>query len=74
VEEDGIISCTIDWPDGQVISANHAFIWYAFFLGFALPLCLISVFYFLVVAKLKTVGPIKRTKGTKKLLYGKPSV
>lgn len=63
VEEDGVVSCTILWPDGQAIGADEAFIWYAFSLSFAIPVSLISVFYLLVVVKLRTVGPIKQTKG-----------
>lgn len=60
------MSCTIKWPEGNWISADNAdsaFIWYAFFLAFAVPVPMISVFYFLVVARLRTVGPNKASKG-----------
>ena len=50
-------TCTIRWPHGQAIHPDAAFIWYAFLLGFAIPVGLISVFYTLVVLRLKTVGP-----------------
>lgn len=63
VEEGGVVSCTIQWPDGQAIGAERAFIWYAFSLSFAIPVSLISVFYLLVVVRLRTVGPNKNTKG-----------
>ncbi|KAK6170568.1 hypothetical protein SNE40_018932 [Patella caerulea] len=59
-------TCTISWPDGQPIPADKAFIWYTFLLGFAIPVSLISVFYFLVVLRLRSVGPIKKSKEKKK--------
>jgi hypothetical protein len=57
VDVAGRTSCTIDWPEGQFISADQAFIWYAFALGFAGPVALISIFYWLVVIRLRSVGP-----------------
>ncbi|ESO84144.1 hypothetical protein LOTGIDRAFT_108441 [Lottia gigantea] len=59
-------TCTIKWPNGQLIPAGQAFIWYTFLLGFAIPVSLTSVFYFLVVLRLKTVGPVKKSKEKKK--------
>ena len=50
-------SCTIEWPEGGLISADKAFIWYAFTLAFALPVILISIFYSLVVIRIRTSGP-----------------
>lgn len=63
VEYEGTVSCTIDWPSGQAIREDRAFIWYAFCLSFAVPVSLISVFYFLVVLHLKSIGPNKNTRG-----------
>lgn len=63
VEDNGQVSCTIEWPEGQVIGANQAFMWYAFCLSFAIPVSLISVFYLLVVIRLRTTGPNKNMKG-----------
>jgi somatostatin receptor 2 len=56
------LSCTISWPGGQPIPPDKAFIWYTFLLGFAIPTALISVFYFLVISRLRTVGPVKKSK------------
>jgi len=63
VEEKGHISCTIEWPEGKVLSAQQAFIWYAFSLGFAIPVGAISIFYFLVVVRLGNVGVVQQSKG-----------
>jgi len=63
VEDNGQVSCTIVWPEGQAIGADHAFMWYAFCLSFAIPVSLISVFYLLVVIRLRTTGPNKNMKG-----------
>jgi len=51
-------SCTIEWPESGLISADVAFIWYAFTLAFGVPVALISVFYSLVVIRIRTKGPI----------------
>lgn len=59
-------SCTILWPEGQPITADQAFIWYAFILGFAIPVALIIVFYVLVILRLKTVGPKTKSKEKKR--------
>ncbi|XP_064639576.1 somatostatin receptor type 2-like [Lineus longissimus] len=59
---ENILACTISWPSGQPIPPDKAFIWYTFLLGFAIPTALISVFYFLVITRLRTVGPVKKSK------------
>lgn len=53
----GHYTCTVIWPEGQLIPQDKAYTWYAFLLGFAIPVSLISVFYVLVILKLRTVGP-----------------
>ena len=58
--------CTISWPDGQPISADMAFIWYSMLVGFGIPLPLICVFYTLLVLRLRTVGPKKKSKEKKR--------
>ena len=55
------VSCTLQWPDNKTFSAEQAFMWYAFALSFAIPVSLISVFYALVVVRLKSVGPHNRS-------------
>lgn len=42
------------------------FTWYTFVCSFAIPLCLILVFYCLVIRKLKTVGPKNKSKEKKR--------
>ena len=59
-------SCTLRWPQSRSIPGEIAFIWYALLLGFAIPVALISVFYALVVVRLRSVGPKRRTKEKKK--------
>ena len=59
-------SCRIHWPDNQLIEPDTAFIWYSFILGFAMPVSLISVFYLLVIVRLRHVGPAKKSKEKKK--------
>ncbi|CAG5128715.1 unnamed protein product [Candidula unifasciata] len=55
-------TCGIFWPEDQIIPADKAFIWYSFILGFAIPVSLISVFYVLVIFRLRQVGPAKKSK------------
>lgn len=62
----GRVSCTLSWPEGQPISPDKAFIWYALLLGFAIPVALIIVFYALVVLRLKSVGPRQKSREKKK--------
>jgi len=69
VEDNGHISCTIQWPEGKVLSAQQAFIWYAFSLGFAIPVGAISIFYFLVVVRLGNVGVVQQSKGECFLIF-----
>lgn len=55
-------SCTIRWPYGQRIAPEQAFLGYAFVLGFAVPIPLISFLYALVVVRLRTVGPKRKSR------------
>ena len=56
----GVESCTIEWPKNEAIAFDKAFIGYAMLFGFALPMVFISVFYVLVVLRLKSCGPHRR--------------
>ncbi|XP_071450262.1 somatostatin receptor type 5-like [Hetaerina americana] len=49
--------CNILWPEGGLVSGQTAFTLYSFVLSFFLPLMLIFVFYYLVIRRLRTVGP-----------------
>ncbi|OWF40085.1 somatostatin receptor type 2-like [Mizuhopecten yessoensis] len=55
-------TCTIVWPKGQLIPASKAFTWYTFLLGFAIPVSMISVLYLSVILRLRTVGPVIKSK------------
>ncbi|XP_015598452.1 somatostatin receptor type 2 [Cephus cinctus] len=61
---DGSVSCNIYWPDDH--GGQTTFTLYTFVLGFAIPLVLIFIFYFLVIRKLKTVGPKNKSKEKKR--------
>lgn len=77
---DGKKSCNIVWPSGNTdISGNSTaddegfiesdgstFTLYTFTLGFAIPLSLILIFYYLVLRKLRTVGPKSKSKEKKR--------
>ncbi|XP_014478786.1 PREDICTED: somatostatin receptor type 2-like [Dinoponera quadriceps] len=61
---EGVVSCNIYWPDNH--GGQTTFILYTFILGFAVPLILILNFYFLVIRKLRTVGPKNKSKEKKR--------
>lgn len=66
-QEDGInYSCNIMWPDAYKKHSGSTFILYTFFLGFATPLCFILSFYYLVIRKLRSVGPKHTAKSKEK--------
>lgn len=60
------LSCNIIWPESSFMNGQKAFTLYSFTLGFAIPLVLILLFYFLVICKLRTVGPKNRSKEKKR--------
>lgn len=62
----GQVSCNIVWPNEGAIPNELAFIWYAFLLGFAIPVLLISIFYTCVIYKLQYGGMSGRKKGKEK--------
>ncbi|XP_033752914.1 somatostatin receptor type 2-like [Pecten maximus] len=64
--EDSHETCTIVWPKGQLIPASKAFTWYTFLLGFAIPVSMISVLYLSVILRLRTVGPVIKSKEKKR--------
>nr|CAD7199266.1 unnamed protein product [Timema douglasi]CAD7411863.1 unnamed protein product [Timema poppensis] len=66
MDDDHNISCNILWPESETVSGQTAFTLYSFILGFSIPLMLISIFYILVIRKLKTVGPKNKSKEKKK--------
>lgn len=53
----GRSSCNIYWPESEIMNGQKAFTLYSFTLGFFIPFVLILLFYFLVICKLRTVGP-----------------
>lgn len=62
LEVHGIKNCNMFWPENM----EQLFMVYSFFMAFAIPVVLFVVFYTLVLHKLKTVGPHKKTKEKKK--------
>lgn len=66
MENHNVSSCNILWPESENLSGQTAFTLYSFVLGFAIPLILIFCFYFMVIMKLRTVGPKNRSKEKKK--------
>ncbi|GFS41438.1 somatostatin receptor type 5 [Trichonephila inaurata madagascariensis] len=64
------INCNIYWPESSYMNGEMAFTLYAFTLGFALPLVLILLFYFLVICKLRNVGPKTKAKRRNVLTEG----
>ncbi len=63
-------TCTMLWPEPQS-TYYTAFIFYTFFLGFFLPLIIISMCYLLIVIKVKSsgmrVGSTKRKRSERKV-------
>lgn len=62
LEMHGKKNCNLFWPP----NLEQLFTISAFFLAFAIPVTLFIIFYTLVLHKLKTVGPSKKTKEKKK--------
>ena len=53
----GDYSCSIQWPSMWIISPEKAYIYYSMFIGFVVPVLLISILYTLLVIRLRTTGP-----------------
>ncbi|XP_065092562.1 somatostatin receptor type 2-like [Ochlerotatus camptorhynchus] len=62
--EKGKNSCNIVWPSEN--ASGTTFTLYSLILGFAIPLSLILMFYYLVIRKLRTVGPKSKSKEKKR--------
>uniref|UniRef100_A0A336N0G3 CSON008889 protein n=1 Tax=Culicoides sonorensis TaxID=179676 RepID=A0A336N0G3_CULSO len=57
------VSCIIMWPQEEHgFRSPSTFTLYSLILGFAIPLALILCFYYLVIRKLRTVGPKSKSK------------
>lgn len=59
-------SCIIEWTESEEPGGGSTFILYSLILGFAIPLSLILGFYYLVLKKLRTVGPKNKSKEKKR--------
>jgi len=53
--EPPMVSCNINWPKHEYLDEHAAFTLYTFTLTFVIPLVFISVFYFLVLLKLRVI-------------------
>ncbi|XP_058459943.1 somatostatin receptor type 2-like [Malaya genurostris] len=62
----GKLSCNIVWPSENAGNSGTTFTLYSLILGFAVPLSLILMFYYLVIRKLRTVGPKNKSKEKKR--------
>lgn len=62
LEYDGKRNCNIYWPKNY----DKVFTLTSFIIAFAIPVLFFFIFYILVLNKLKTVGPNKKTKEKKK--------
>ncbi|XP_076309164.1 somatostatin receptor type 5-like [Tachypleus tridentatus] len=60
------VTCNIFWPESDFMNGQKAFTLYSLTLGFAIPLVLILWFYFLVICKLRRVGPKNKSKEKKR--------
>ncbi|XP_052888316.1 nociceptin receptor-like [Anopheles moucheti] len=60
------VSCNIMWPSETGANSGSTFTLYSLILGFAIPLTLILMFYYLVIRKLRTVGPKSKSKEKKR--------
>ena len=54
-------SCRMLWPSGQ-----KAYVFYTLLLGFVIPILLISLFYALLLVRLRTTGPTAKSKEKKR--------
>ena len=54
-------SCKMLWPSGQ-----KAYVSYTLLLGFVIPILLISLFYVLLLVRLRTTGPTVKSKEKKR--------
>lgn len=55
------MTCNIEWSS-EYEGSGFTFTLYSFVMGFAVPLALILCFYYLVLRRLRTVGPKARSK------------
>ena len=60
------LTCNIGWPLEHEDGSGITFTLYSLILGFAIPLSMILVFYYLVIRKLRTVGPKTKSKEKKR--------
>lgn len=59
--------CNIFWPESVGgVKGEEAFTLYTFAMSFAMPVVLILIFYFLVINKLRNVGPKNKSKERKR--------
>ena len=53
-------SCAVQWPSEDQVTGNQIFILYILFVGFLIPVLLISLFYAMLLWRLKKTGPQNR--------------
>lgn len=65
-KDNNMITCNIEWPADNEHGSGTTFILYSLILGFVIPLSLILIFYYLIILKLRTVGPKNKSKEKKR--------
>lgn len=65
-KENKKLTCNIEWPQDNEAGSGTTFTLYSLILGFAIPLTFILMFYYMVLRKLQTVGPINKSKEKKR--------
>ncbi|BFZ17726.1 hypothetical protein BsWGS_20765 [Bradybaena similaris] len=65
-DKNGRVSCRVEWPNSHIIFPGSGFVWYSFILGFLIPVSLISIFYILVIIRLRRVSAAKKSKDNKR--------
>ena len=63
----GHVSCIIEWPADDAQTGHRIFNWYAFLVGFTLPVILIIIFYMLVVLRLRQIATGRGSSEKKKM-------
>ena len=69
VMDSGIYACMIEWPINKLFPPEKAFIYYTLLLGFIIPVLFMSLFYTLLIIRLRTTGP--KVKSAKKQSHRK---
>lgn len=62
----GKYSCRVEWPEEHIFLPGQEFVLYSFILGFVIPLSFISIFYVLVIFRLRRMRAAKKSKDNRR--------